>query len=70
MGFEDFIDMEIFYLPAYWIIVALAVVGIAIGFGGAGMLSTEQAYIPFYVKPIIFIAIFPIAYLVVKFVSR
>lgn len=66
----DFIDTDVFYEPAYWIIVVMSVVGIAIGFGGAGMLSTETSYIPFYVKPIIFIAIFPIAYLVVKVISK
>lgn len=70
MGIEDIIDTEIFMEPAYWIIVALAVVGLAIGFGGAGMMSTEQAYIPWITKVILFISIFPIAYVVIKFISK
>ena len=66
----DFIDIEVFYQPAYWMLVALAVVGLAIGFGGAGMMSTEQAYIPWIVKVILFVSIFPVAYLIFKVVSR
>ena len=70
MGFDEFIDIEIFYEPAYWIIVGICIVGLAFGFSGAGMFSTDQAYIPFYTKPLILIAVFPIAYIIVRMMSR
>ena len=70
MAFEDFVDFEVLYEPAYWIIVALAVVGLAVGFGGAGMFSSEQYNIPFYTKAILLVSVFPIAYIIVKIVSR
>ena len=66
MGFDDFIDFEVFYEPAYWILVGGSILALMLGFGGAGMFSTEGAYIPFYTKIILFIAIFPVAYVLVK----
>lgn len=66
----DFIDTDIFSEMSYWIIVGLAIVGLAIGFGGAGMFSTEQTDITFMIKLVLLIAVFPIAYVIVKIVSR
>jgi len=70
MGIEDFIDMDILYLPAYWIIVALAVLGLAIGFGAGGFIGSEEFQVPVLIKGFILICIFPIAYIIVKIISR
>jgi hypothetical protein len=70
----DFIDTDVFYEPSYWILSAMAIFGLAIGFGLTGSVSgatgSEGINIPFYVKPILLIAVFPIAYIIVKIISR
>jgi len=66
MGFEDFIDTEILYLPAYWIIVGIAVIGLAIGFGAGGLIGSADFQIPILIKGLLLLCIFPIAYLLVK----
>jgi len=69
----DFIDTDIIYAPAYWILVALAFVGLAIGFGGGNLLggATGSEYqIPFLIKAVLLIAVFPIAYVIVKIISK
>lgn len=65
----DFIDTDIFMEPAYWILVGMAVVGLAIGFGGGGLIGSSEFQIPFLIKAIILILIFPIAYVIVKIVG-
>ena len=63
-------DVDTFYEPAYWIIVGLAIVGLAIGFGVAGSYSTEKTGIPLLIKIFLLVAVFPIAYIIVKVVGR
>lgn len=67
---SQYIDTEILTEPAYWIIVGLAVVGLMFGFAGSGFFATDTAYINWYVKLILFLAIFPIAYVIVKTIQK
>ena len=66
----ELLDLEVLQEPAYWIIVGLAVVGLFLGFGGAGLMSTDSTSIKWYIKLILFFSVFPIAYVLVKFMSK
>ena len=70
IDFGGMIDIDIFYEPAYWVVVALAFLGFAIGFSGADLFGTEGAYISIYTKAILLISIIPVAYVVVKIIRR
>ena len=66
MDLPEFIDTEVLYSPAFWIIGLLVTAGFIIGFkltriwGGVGI---EQQYsIPFYTKIILLLSSWLIAY--------
>ena len=70
----NLIDTDVFYEPAYWIIVGIQVIGLMIAWGGGeglvGNLFGEGYSIPFYIKIIVFFSIFPIGYVIFKIFSR
>lgn len=69
-GQIDFIDTDVFFEPAYWILTGMAVVGLAIGFGSGGLIGSSEFQVPLLVKAFLLIAVFPIAYLIIKVVNR
>lgn len=66
----DFIDTDVLYMPAYWIIVGMTILGLAIGFGAGGLLGAAEFQVPVMVKGFLLICIFPIAYVIIKFINR
>lgn len=70
MGIEDFIDLEILYEPAYWILVGMAIVGLALGFGAGGYVGSSEFQVPVLVKELLLIAVFPIAYVIVMIIRK
>lgn len=72
----DFIDVDVFYSPAYWILVAMAILGLLIGFNSNIIFSGSESA-PFFndtsyllIKVVLIILIFPIAYIIIKIVNR
>jgi hypothetical protein len=70
----ELIDTEVFYEPAYWIIVGIQIIGLMIAWGGGeglvGGIFGEGYQIPFYIKLLVFILIMPIGYIIFKLFSK
>ena len=64
MELPSFIDEEVFYSPAFWIIGSMIMIGFLIGFKATGVWSggTEQIGIHIYIKILLLVCSWLIAY--------
>lgn len=71
MDLESFVDTEILYDPIYWLLTAMFVFAVLIGFGGGGFLadmgfsSEANTMIPLWSKILVVVFIPITAYFVV-----
>ena len=69
MSFDDFIDTEVIYSPAYWMLTIGAELALLIGFKAQGLWNTEMG-MPITFKILTLAAVPIVAYFIVLIIGN